>query len=177
MKHALLFALALIHGNTQGQPTFEKLYTGDGSLKFIPSQGDSILVCMGWGPALTSLDSDGNVIRTYHVYEPELYAPLSVAKSPGDQYYFIGGQHIGMCGSSWRLDPVIGRMDTSGNVSLLRHYELNGACPGFLADLDVTQDGGVITWGREQSFFALKADPNLDLVWSKRIDRQGGSSS
>ena len=40
-------------------------------------------------------------------------------------------------------------------------------------DLSVTQDGGVIAWGQEPGFFALRVNPGLDLSWAKRIARAG----
>ena len=71
--------------------------------------------------------------------------------------------------------PAIARIDSLGNVQDLRYYDLDATgCQNDAGDLSLTANKGVITWGREWSFFALRADSNLAHVWSKHFDRIGG---
>lgn len=64
-------------------------------------------------------------------------------------------------------------MDTLGNVTSARYYEMNAGNPfSIAADLVVDHDNSIITWGRDYSFFILKTDSSLNHVWSKQFADQ-----
>jgi hypothetical protein len=94
--------------------------------------------------------------------------------------YFVGGYHKDSCTTRGNLlipytYPVIGRMDSMGNVLDAQHYILNADnCMNTAGDLEVMSDGGVITWGTSSTrFFALKAAHNGNPVWAKKFSRHG----
>ena len=71
-------------------------------------------------------------------------------------------------------DPVIGKMDTLGNVSSVQYYEMNaGSEKNAASELEILNDRSIVTWGREYAFFVLKADSTLAHVWSKQFDHHG----
>lgn len=125
------------------------------------------------------MDSAGSIIHQhcYHIF-PFLVLQ-TVHRYANDEIYFVGGYHIGTCVNSdgithQQTHPVIGRMDSLGNVSSSQYYELNMGCQNLAGDLEVNHDKSVIAWGRDAAFYALKADSNLAHVWSKHFDRHGG---
>ncbi len=70
--------------------------------------------------------------------------------------------------------PVLGKMDSLANVLNMHSYELStGPCSNSPAGLEVMGDAGVITWGRQHNFFALRAGADLSLIWCKRVNRSG----
>ncbi|HRH71240.1 MAG TPA: T9SS type A sorting domain-containing protein [Flavobacteriales bacterium] len=56
----------------------------------------------------------------------------------------------------------------------MRHYELNAGCSNVGADVIKTADGGIVTWGYTQDFFALKVDGDLEPIWARTFDHHGG---
>ena len=50
----------------------------------------------------------------------------------------------------------------------------SGLCWGLPEGLEVLDDRGAVTWGRDLNFFVLKVDSSFMPVWSKKIDRHGG---
>jgi hypothetical protein len=132
----------------------------------------------------TSLISATGVILQSHNYTVDTFLVLQAVKRYLDNdLYFVGGYHKDSCTTSGNLlipytYPVIGRMDSMGNVLDAQHYILNADnCMNTAGDLEVMSDGGVITWGTSSTrFFALKAAHNGNPVWAKKFNRTGAFS-
>ncbi len=108
-----------------------------------------------------------------------LLALQSVMKYADNEFYFVGGYYRDTCtagdlGVITRIHPVIGRMDSLGNISTIRHYVMNAGCSNGPGDLEITGSKSVITWGRDAMFFALKADSLGEPVWAKHFNSHGG---
>jgi len=178
-----LFFLALTCvGYASGQPTFEKFYTGSTSYKFnlIELNSSNIIVPIGCGRGLALLDSYGNKILTKCYWGDTLLQISSIKKYSDNEFFFVSGYHKDSCSAFGNFTipftyPVIGRMDSLGNVLALKHYILNeGNCNNMTGDLEITADKSVITWGRDALFFALKADSTGAPVWAKQFSNHGG---
>ena len=187
MKKALLFMTAIgMACYSWAQPTIGKYYSASGSYRFnlIEMSSHNLLTDMSYSNTvnvggISLLNSDGSQIYSHNYAVDSILLLQSIRKYSDNELYLItiyeGSascyvqnqlvQHLG---------PVIGRMDSLGHVSNLKRYVLNAGCQNVAGDLEVMHDKCVITWGREQSFFALKADSNLAHVWSKHFDRHGG---
>jgi hypothetical protein len=72
--------------------------------------------------------------------------------------------------------PILGRMDSLGNVLWAKHYIFEDQpCWMIAGDLSITADQELITWGtRDKRFFAIKTDSIGIPIWSKRFPNQGG---
>lgn len=175
-----------LNGYVQGQTTFEKVYLSSGTAKMnlIELTSLNLLVGLAWGPGISLLDPEGNVIQTNHYWNDAMLVQQSVKKYTENEYCFVTGYRQDSCTSNGNqtipyTDPLIGRMDSLGNVLTMRSYRMNaGQCWNFPVDLEVNVDNSVITWGGggqgvQRGFFALKADPVGNLVWAKHFDRFG----
>ncbi|MBL7940767.1 MAG: T9SS type A sorting domain-containing protein [Flavobacteriales bacterium] len=104
----------------------------------------------------------------------------SVKKHTDNDFYFAGGYHKDSCSASGTLTipythPVIGRMDSLGNIQEAHHYVLNSErCNNIAQDLEILQDGSVIAWGnRENVLFVLKADASGQAAWGRSFSSIG----
>lgn len=125
------------------------------------------------------MTSSGDILHVNYYPGGAVLSMISVANYSDNDFYFVTGYMDGTCigpnGTSLpRIHPVIGKMDSLGNVANVRYYELTGGCYNLSGNLEVTQDQGVITWNRENSFFAMRSDTSLNPIWAKHIDRPGG---
>jgi len=126
------------------------------------------------------IDPEGNILHFHCHAIDTLLAIQSVAKYSDNEFYFTGGYYKDTCtapgfGVITRIYPVIGRMDSMGNIDSARHYVLNSpACSNGAGDLEVTNDKSIVAWGRDAMFFALKVDSTLAPVWAKRFPNNGG---
>ena len=116
---------------------------------------------------LALMDPEGNIIHVGRCNGEGILGMRGFGRYSDNELYFVSGFYMGAC-----LDGVIGRMDSLGHVSTIRRYTYND-CGGLFADLEVTWDKSVITWGMQQAFIAMKADSTLDHVWSKRFNHVG----
>ena len=104
----------------------------------------------------------------------------SIRKYSDNEFYFVTGYRTDSCTSIGNVvirstHPAIGRMDSLGNISTLYHFILNTSeCYNMPGDLEVLSDRGVVTWGGENRFFAVKADSSGAPVWAKRFNNNGG---
>jgi hypothetical protein len=84
---------------------------------------------------------------------------------------------IDSCGTSQNVtfQPVLGFMDSTGNISSMRSYTLASGCNQAVGNLMVTGDGGVVAWNADNyGFFAFKVDSTLSPAWAKVFNRKGG---
>src|SRR5690606_38398732 len=125
------------------------------------------------GPGMSLLDAEGNVIETNTYVQYPLLAPAAFKQYGNNALYFVSGYVSGYCGLYTMMYPVVGKMDTIGQIQTLMHYELNENCSSLSIDLEVTHDKGVVTWGWPADFFALRVDSNLNHVWSKHFNHHG----
>ena len=158
------------------QPTFEKIYRSSSSysLNLIELPGGHILTCMG---EIHLLNAHGYTEHLNTYFDGGIYLPQTLKAAEPDTFYFTTATTAAQCpfgNTSWNL-PVIGKMDSIGRTNAIRRYELNSAyCNGLPGGLEVTNDLGAITWGREKNFFALRVNEALEPVWGKRVSRGGG---
>lgn len=167
----------------QAQNPFGKAYTNaDGSVKVVELEGGKTLVTMGRGPALTKLDSTGEMISTYWKWSNSshfLYWPLAIAAHSGGQIAYIGGYENGICtpnqGAAYDyIQPVIGKMDANGEMQQARRFELNEACTWFPSDILLTENGSVVTWGPiRNGFYLLASTPDLEPAWALAYGHKG----
>ncbi len=175
----LLYATFILCCSTQAQPTFEKYYLGVGTSTLALSEQSSgnLFTGIAYQSGNSIMDPLGNIIHT-HCYDLIPFTVLqSVRKYTDNVFYFSAGLVVDSCitGQSAGVDPVIGKMDSLGNILAMHHYQLNaGTCYNGAWDLDVLSDGGAIAWGRpHESFFVLRVDPTGAPVWSKQFPHQG----
>ncbi|HRN38226.1 MAG TPA: hypothetical protein PLL18_15080, partial [Flavobacteriales bacterium] len=162
------------------QSTFEKYYKGVGpssyslALSVLPS--GNLFTGIASASGISILDHEGQVIhqQCYRVFP---FLVLQSARiSMNNDIFFVGAYYFDSCDtcSAPAVEkPVIGEMDTLGNIILAQYYDLNaGNTFSIAADLVIAHDNGIITWGRDDSFFILKADSNLNHIWSKQFADQ-----
>ena len=177
MKHLILLSVGLACVSTgQAQPTFERLYLSGPSYTFdlLELPGGNILTCMG---EMHLLNAEGYTEQLNSYFGGGIYLPQTLKAAETDTFYFTTATISAQCtfGNSSFYLPVLGKMDSIGRTSAVRRYEMNsGYCNGLPGGLEVTNDLGAITWGREKSFFALRVNETLEPRWGKRVSRGGG---
>jgi len=188
MKPTLMFILILAMSfRVHGQTTYQKVYLSSATAKMnlieLPSQ--NLFVGFARGPGVSILNAQGSIIQSNYYWSDSILVQQSVRRSADNMFHFVTGYSFDSCsalGSTTirHTHPLIGRMDSLGNVLALHHYRLNsGTCSSAGLDLEITGNKDVITWGggrpgRQWSVFALRADSMGGLVWAKHFDQQGG---
>ncbi|MBK9420895.1 MAG: T9SS type A sorting domain-containing protein [Flavobacteriales bacterium] len=178
MKKAVLFIMVWVFvDSTQAQPTIEKYYQTGGSATLTISEQQSGNLFTGIGySGFSIIDPQGNIIYSHYFDGLPLTVVQTVRKHTDNEIYFAAGYLVDSCtaGQGLGVDPVIGRMDSLGNILAVHRYQLNAVtCNNTAQDLTITSDGGAIAWGRLESFFALRVDPTGALLWSKQFARHG----
>jgi len=184
MKIFSLLILTFI-GSVDGfaQVSFERIWfagAGASRMNLIELPSHNLFTGLARGPGMTLMDPLGIPIQSNYYWSDSLVREQSFRQSSANEFYFVTGFRKDSCSTIFSLTvpythPAIGRMDSLGNVLSLRYYELSGgACVNVPGDLEVTNDGSVITWGRDAYFFALKADPSGEGVWAKHFRNHGG---
>ncbi len=165
----------------EAQSTFEKYY-----LPINPSYQVSLVELAGHdlfagveGSGGTVIDADGNSLQTVYLIHDSVFGIQAARKSADGKFYFASIYHGDHCGDPYNpalrhWHPALGRMDSAGHVLGMRKYVLNDGCLNGVSDLNVLHDNSLITWGREASFFILKADSSLSHVWSRHFANHGG---
>ena len=178
MKKAILFCIGLAcQFFLSAQTPFGKYYKGVGAPTYTVSlselQSGNLFTGIASSSGTSIMDSEGQVIHQhcYHVF-PFLVLQ-SIRITPENEAYFVGGFYLDACDTcpgAALEDPVVGKMDTLGNVTAIQYYEMNAGHPlNIAADLLIAHDKSIVTWGRDYSFFILKTDSNLNHVWSKQF--------
>jgi len=170
--------------NLIAQSTFEKLYDGLTSFTFNLTELPSHNIFVGLGPtrAVSRINSQGQIIGTHSYWADPINPITSIGgiRMVGDnEFLFAGGVRMDSCtsetGTVWpNFYPVLGKMDSLGNILDLHCYQLNGGCRQIGSDVLPTNDGGIVTWGYDQYFFVLKAATDMQPTWAKRFNHKGG---
>lgn len=177
MKYAICVAMALVWScTTHAQPTFQKLYRSGTSYSFnlLELPGHNIFTPIG---ATLLLNPQGFVEHASGYYGGDTYRVQTLKAVAANRFTYTTSMYVGSCpwGSAGLFHPVLGIMDSLGQTLAMRKYELNsGICYGPPAGLEITNDQGSITWGRDRNFYAMRVDSDLEHVWSKRVMHQGG---
>ncbi|MFZ1687185.1 MAG: T9SS type A sorting domain-containing protein [Flavobacteriales bacterium] len=177
-KLPLLTAALILVFNSRAQQTFEKYYlaTGTASMTLDELSNGNLFTGIAYQSGISLMDAQGNILQT-HCYDLIPFLVLqSVRKHTDNEIRFVGGYLPGSCsvGSGTAANPVIGKMDSLGNILAINQYQLNAInCFNVASDLVITNDGGVVTWGRDQSPFALRVDAAGMPIWSKQFNHHG----
>lgn len=177
MKSLLLPILVFTIIAAHAQPGFERLYNQSGSLKIVELDDENLLVGIGGSlgaTGITLVGPQGNIQQSNLYHSEMILGVASFQKRLGNGFYFVTGRYTGLPCVHPGFYPVVGKMDSVGNVLQLKYYIMNEGCQALAIGLDVTHENGVITWGWRDNFFALRVDSNLNHVWSKHFDRHGG---
>ena len=184
-KTCLSIALISIARLLVAQPVFQTLYTAVGSAKFrmIELENGEILTTMAWLEGLNTtgtsiMSSSGEVLRSNAYHLDTLLAVQSVRRVSANLFCLVGGYYKDACleiPGGKHTYPTIWWMDTLGQVSDLKRYELNGGdCRAMLYDLSVCADGSVVAWGGNYGAYAMRLQPSGQLAWARRFITVGG---
>ncbi|MCW5899283.1 MAG: T9SS type A sorting domain-containing protein [Flavobacteriales bacterium] len=166
------------------QPVYERIYSGGAAGKFnlIELNSGNVLTIVVNSFSInitgTSISNNDGVIIHSHAYYIDTFVVMqSIKKYTENEFYFVGGYWKDTCSTTGakKTYPVIGRMDSIGNILSIHHYALNAPeCSNMAGDLDILSgEGGAIAWGtRDYRFFALKVDAAGEPVWAKRFSHQ-----
>ena len=178
MRIVLLLLLALQGFALIAQPGFEKIYSQAGSLKLEEMDDHNIILGMSMGiytaDGVSIMDQSGEIIEAHPYHNEMVLGVASFQKRLGNGFYFVTGRYFGISCIHTGLYPIVGKMDTLGRVVQLKYYVMGDVCQALAIGLDVTHDNGLVTWGWKSNFFALRVDSDLNHVWSKHFDRNGG---
>ena len=185
-KQAALVMAMFVTIVAGAQPSYTKVYLAGGTAKMNLNQlpSDNLLVGLSWGPGVSIVDPEGNIVQSSHYWSDTILVQQSVRKYSDNEFYFVSGYHKDSCSMSGTLTiphtyPLIGKMDSLGNVLALRYYDMDAEnCWNLASDLEITNDASVITWGGggsgiQWSFFALKADSLGGVAWAHHFQQHG----
>jgi len=148
--------------STVAQPTFEKYYQqvqwAPSDIAELPS-GD--LRCGLFG-GVAQMTPDGNIM------DWRRSSLRGMRRYSDNEFYFVAINHTPPL-----LYPVIGRMDSLGQVTAMRRYSHIDFQTSY-AGLEVTSNKRVITWGREQNFFMSMIDSTFDPILCRQFNHVGG---
>lgn len=158
---------------SQAQTPYGMAYrNADGSCRLVALQNGKTLVTIGRGPALSLLDSLGGLIWTRWKWQngsQPIYYPLCVGKRTENSFYAVGGYQ------SSGFQPVLCRVDASGEILEAKRYVIGGTLMNFVKDLTVTTDTGAVIWSRNglPGFYLIKAQEDLGLEWAHHYNATG----
>ena len=181
-KIFLIFLSIIMNCATSAQSTFMEIFRGTGTVQADLGEmtNANVLAGMSRGRGFSLFNPQGEIIRTQVYVLDTFLAMQSVQRYSDNEFYFVGGYHKDTCtaaglGVITKIYPVIGKMDSLGNISQTHHYALDPAfCTNMAGDLSITQGKEVIAWGSRAMFFALKTDSLGSPLWAKRFSERGG---
>ncbi|MEZ4790314.1 MAG: T9SS type A sorting domain-containing protein [Flavobacteriales bacterium] len=104
----------------------------------------------------------------------------SIKRHTDNEFFFVGGYAKDSCSMLGDLlirqtYPLIGRMDSLGNILDAHNYLLNATnCSNTAGDLEVLSDGGVIAWGiRVDRFYLLRVSNSGEPAWGRHFGAGG----
>ncbi|HLG34474.1 MAG TPA: T9SS type A sorting domain-containing protein [Bacteroidia bacterium] len=176
---ALAIAAFLFSSNISiAQITFKKVYepaigTQTGYLAELSNHNFFAGLAGGTGSGISLIDSFGNYLYQHTYKIDTLLALRRVKKYSDNLFYFCCSYYRDTCiggPGPPNYYPVIGKMDSLGNILSANYYHINPDCYNFPGSFDFTNDGGVILGGPgEAGFYILKIDSNGNYVWSKHF--------
>ncbi len=181
MRNYLLLLVSFASmSSLRAQDTFERIYysTTSRQRNLIELNSGNILAAFSWYPGVSLLDPAGNFIESKCFYGDSVLTMASIKKYSTNEFYFATTYRKDSCTMSGSImvqhsRPAIGRMDSLGNITDLRHYALNAACGNFPGDLELLQDKGMAVWGSKDRLFLLRIDSLGDPLWARRFEREG----
>ncbi|HRH71349.1 MAG TPA: T9SS type A sorting domain-containing protein [Flavobacteriales bacterium] len=177
MARPYLITLALVYSCAIGaQPTFERFYQSGTSYTFdlIELPGHNILTCMA---VAHILDPEGSIEYSSAYHGGGTYLTQTLKAAGPNSFYFTTATVAAECpfGDAALVYTVLGKMDSVGTTATVNRYTPDpGYCSGLPGGLEITEDLGAITWGRDKNFFALRVDETFQPIWAKRVARSGG---
>ena len=178
MKKLFLFLFSWLFMAHMGrsQEVFEKNYGGGSArLNLIELMSRNIFAGIAPHSGVSLLDANGTVLHTGTYQVDTLLVFQAVKKYTDNEFYFVAGYIKDTCSMNTialrNIYPAIGKMDSLGNISYVRHYVMNAGCQNVPRELETMSDKAVMTWG---TFFALKADSVGAHIWSKHFGGIGG---
>jgi hypothetical protein len=176
-KRILPFFFVLIALSTKGQDTFEKYYdaAGTATLKLNELASGNVFVGMAFEYGTSIVNAQGSVLHSKCYAVDTMLVIQSVKKISNNEFYFGSIYAQGLNAPDPGAHPLLGKMDSLGNVTMLNYYHLNvGANIGnAIGDLEVVSHKGVIGWDRDNRLMLLRADSNLMHIWSRAFDQEG----
>lgn len=177
-RSLLVFPLAWVC-SIKAQPTYMRVLAAPGTAQENLNEltSGNLLVGMAYQSGSSLIDNTGNILHS-HCYDIDTFLVLqSVEKYSDNEFYFTGSYYKDSCTVNNETGhdyyPVIGCMDSMGNVISMRYYVLNGICWNPGGDLEVFSDKSVAVWGRDYRFFLLRADSTGTPLWAKRFNQKG----
>jgi len=178
MAKKILFVLFVLGAiGAQGQETIEKYYEGIGAsrLNLLELANGNLLTGIAWESGTSLADPQGNILHTHTFALDTMVLLTSVKKVSDNEFYFATYYSEGLNAPDPGAHPLMGRMDSLGNESILHYYHLNATTSGgnAIGDLEVISNKSVIGWDMDNRLFMLKADSSLMHVWSRAFDQEG----
>ena len=179
-------ALALVCACTvHAQPGFEKIYQSGGGPTFVELQSQNLLTLLNISSTSTAcgfsvISQDGTIIHQANLNPDTTLGVWAMEPRAANEFYFTSGYYKDTCINQFgnvatRIHPMIGRIDTLGNVLSAHYYVTEGApCNNGLGALGTTSDGSSIAWGGLGRCAALKVNASGVPQWSKRALHNGG---
>ena len=175
----LVWSSALIHAQSWQSIYFGGL-SGRGTVIELPS--GNLLAPLVYSDLVnvtgfSLLSADGNPFHSHSYAIDSIIVIQAVQQRDENEFLVAGGYRTGVClsPSAPKTHPFIGRMDSLGNFFDANHFELNAAqCFNVAGDLEITSDGGLITWGKSNYFFVLRIGSAGQVIWARWFDQSGG---
>ncbi|MBL0126014.1 MAG: T9SS type A sorting domain-containing protein [Flavobacteriales bacterium] len=164
------------------QTSYEKLWDCQGAAPLAMTElaNGNVLVNFQYSRGASVFDTQGNLVQSTHYWNSQVGGPFAIRRRSANEFVFVTTyERLDSCSSFMSqtippLYPAAGTMDSLGNVETLRCYSMNAAnCRNFPRDLEVTADGGVVVWGRDKFFFALRTNANGEPLWSRHFGYDG----
>ena len=162
---------------TIGQPTFQKYYEPGvesyGNDLYELTSGN-IMAGMASLSGTSIMDPSGNILHSHCFAIEPFWILQSISKINDNEYVFNGGY-----GTEINVDinPVIGRMDSLGNILSVSYYDLSSSSGNAASagDILITTDDGIIVTSRppDGEIFILKIDNIGDVIWARHFGFSG----
>ncbi len=170
----VLFCLVSFIIHLHGQPTFQKYYGGVGNAQnhILELSNGNIVTGIGALQSGTSrMDQDGNILLDRSFLVDSFLVLQSVKNLSDNEFIFAGGYYFPSNDNA--IEPVLGKIDSLGNVLNANFYELLIPGPNAAGDIELVKNKSVVAWNQLDSFFALRIDSVGELEWAKDFG-QGG---
>jgi hypothetical protein len=160
------------------QPSYMKAFsaTGTAQTHLDEMSSGNLLVGLARQSGFSLFSADGSIVHSRNFVVDTFLVLQSVKRHTDNEFYFTGGYRKNICTETGapRSYPVVGRMDSLGNILDASYYILSAPeCSNTAGDIEVLSDG-VVVWGtRPARFFAVRTDLDGEPIWAKRFNRSG----
>jgi len=149
LRYYFVILFLLISEANIAQITFKKNYNaaGDQTFDLFALDDHNFFGALGYGSGIAKLDSLGNFMYQ-HTYANDTFLPLRrLVKHSANLYYFASNYYRDSCAGFPNYYPVIGKMDSLGNILSSNYYHVNLDCHNLAGGFDITNDAGAIMGG------------------------------